>query len=110
MNNLKTIKIIFIVFFLAACAAKPKAPIISKPILPKTEESCIARGGEWIFAGPQNVAKYCFLQASDAGKKCKTSNDCQSECVERKNGNFCADTFSDCFAPTGHGTVTQCVY
>lgn len=84
MNPTKIIKFIFIICFLVGCAVKPKEPIRSKPALPKTEESCIERGGKWIFAGPQNVSKYCFLLTSDAGKKCQTSNDCQSECVEKK--------------------------
>ena len=77
--------------------------------LPKTEAACVLRGGEWIFAGPQNITKYCFLQTSDGGKACKSSNQCQSECVEAPDGNRCASTFSGCFEPTGRGTVTQCV-
>jgi hypothetical protein len=67
------------------------------------------RGGKWVFAGPENFAKYCFLQTSDGGKSCKTSSQCQSECIEHANGNKCASAFTGCFNPTGHGTVTECV-
>jgi hypothetical protein len=53
--------------------------------------------------------KYCFLQTTDGGKSCKTSSQCQSECIEGAGGNKCASTFTGCFEPTGRGTVTQCV-
>lgn len=94
---------------IASCAAAPPAPPANKPALPATEAACLARGGEWIFAGPQNITKYCFLKTRDGGKACSTSAQCESECVERETGNVCAEYFSGCFAPTGRGTVTQCV-
>ncbi len=94
---------------LASCVAQLPPPSAAKPSLPKTEKECVARGGEWIFAGPQNVTKYCFLKTTDGGKTCKTSNQCQSECIEKETGNVCADYLSGCFRPTGRGTVTQCV-
>ena len=94
---------------LLSCAAHPPAHPVVKPSLPKTEPECVARGGEWIFAGPQNVTKYCFLKTADGGKACRTSSQCQSECVEKETGNVCADYFSGCFQPTGRGTVTECV-
>lgn len=94
---------------LLSCAEKQRAQLLSKPPLPKTEADCISRSGEWIFAGPQNVTKYCLLKATDGGNSCSTSSQCQSECVEHKTGNTCAEYLSGCFSPTGHGTVTQCV-
>jgi hypothetical protein len=103
--------IVIVVTALAVNACAPQKPVeeAGKPPVPKTEPECIARGGEWIFAGPQNVVKYCLLFTNDAGKSCKNSSQCQSECVERDTGNVCADTFIGCFEPTGRGTVTQCV-
>lgn len=80
-----------------------------KPSIPKTESECVARGGQWIFAGPQNIVKYCLLKTADVGKACKKSSDCQSECVETAQGNQCAGWFTGCFEPTGRGTVTECV-
>jgi hypothetical protein len=82
---------------------------VAKPAIPQTEAACLARGGEWILVGPQNVTKFCFLLTTDAGKSCNSSADCQSECVEKESGNACADSFGGCFSPTGRGTVTQCV-
>jgi hypothetical protein len=93
---------------LVSCASRPGPPP-AKPVLPKTEAVCVARGGDWIFAGPQNVTKYCFLKTADGGKTCESSTQCQSECVEHETGNMCADYLSGCFRPTGRGTVTQCV-
>ncbi len=83
-------------------------PVV-KPAVPRTQAACLARGGEWIFAGPQNVVKYCLLKTPDAGKACGSSAQCQGECVERATGNVCAAWFSGCYAPTGRGTVTECV-
>ncbi|TQK11731.1 hypothetical protein [Herbaspirillum sp. SJZ107] len=94
---------------IAGWAAQAPQETVRKAPLPSTEPECVARGGEWIFAGPQNIVKYCALSTNDGGKSCKTSSQCQSECVERETGNVCADTHSGCFAPTGRGTATQCV-
>ena len=92
-------------------AQAPQAPqeTVRKVSLPRTEAECAARGGEWILAGPQNIVKYCALSTNDGGKSCQTSSQCQSECVEKETGKVCADTYSGCFAPSGRGTVTQCV-
>jgi hypothetical protein len=94
---------------LLSCAAQSTAPAVVKPALPKSEAECLSRGGEWVFAGPQNIAKYCLLKTTDGGKACKSSSQCESECVEHETGNACADHFSGCFHPTGRGTVTECV-
>jgi hypothetical protein len=95
--------------FALVASAIASEPQVKKFPLPTTEAACVARGGDWIFARPRNATKYCFLQTTDGGKACKGSRDCQSECVETSQGNQCASTFSGCFEPTGHGTVTQCV-
>ncbi|MHA6204955.1 hypothetical protein ACXU4B_11060 [Dyella soli] len=99
--------------FVLTCTLSGGALAVDAPIkklsIPQTEAACVARGGQWIFAGPQNVTKYCLLHTTDGGKVCKSSNECQSECVETEQGNQCAGTFTGCFAPTGRGTVTECV-
>ena len=92
-----------------SCASRVSDLPVAKPSQPTSEPGCVARGGEWIFAGPQNITKYCFLKTTDGGKACKTSSQCQSECIETESGNMCADYMSGCFQPTGRGTVTQCV-
>ena len=101
------------IFILAAAllsgVARSSDQPVAKPSLPKTESECAARGGEWIFAGPQNITKFCFLKTADGGKACKASSQCQGECAETEKGNFCADYLSGCFLPTGRDTVTRCV-
>jgi hypothetical protein len=101
--------IVVVALAVNACTAKKPVEAAEKLPLPKTEAECIASGGQWIFAGPQNVVKYCLIFTRDAGKSCKNSSQCQSECVEKDTGNVCADTFNGCFQATGRGTVTQCV-
>ena len=90
-------------------ASASVAPSARKAPAPKTEAQCTAKGGQWIWAGPQNVVKYCDLQTTEGGKACTTSAQCQSECVEHPTGNTCAARVNGCFSPTGRGTVTQCV-
>ena len=107
--NIRYLLTVVLAIGLLSFAARPQNTPMVKPSPPKTESECVSRGGEWIFAGPQNITKYCFLKTADGGKTCKTSNQCQSECVETDQGNVCADYFSGCFKPTGRGTVTQCV-
>lgn len=109
MNPRTQFVIIAAAFAVSASAAREPLAAAAKSPVPKTKAECIARGGEWIFAGPQNVVKECLLFTRDAGKSCQKSSQCQSECVERDTGNVCADTFGGCFEPTGRGTVTQCV-
>jgi len=94
---------------LLSCASHSPATEVAKPSVPQTEAECSSRGGEWIFDGPQNVAKYCLLKTRDGGKACKSSRQCESECVEKESGNACAEYFSGCFMPTGRGTATECV-
>jgi len=103
---------------LAACTSgseppKPLEQISTAPVekveLPTTEANCVAAGGEWILLGPQMTTHGCMLKAKDGGKACTTSAECQSECVEYRDGNRCADYVDGCFEPTGRGTSTQCV-
>jgi len=77
--------------------------------VPTTERACLQKSGEWIPVMPGNTTHYCLMLTSDGGKPCKNSRDCQSVCIAEPRGNKCAATFTGCFQPTGHGTVTQCV-
>lgn len=109
MNPGTQLVIIAAAFAANAYAAREPGAAAAKSPVPKTETECIARGGQWISAGPQHVVKECLLFTNDAGKSCKKSSQCESECVERDTGNVCAETFGGCFEPTGRGTVAQCV-
>lgn len=106
---LRTSLAVAVVALAANAVAAEKPEKMKKPPIPKTEAECVARGGEWIFQGPQNVGKVCMLRTTDGGKSCKKSSQCQSECVEKDGGSVCAEWFDGCFAPTGRDTVTQCV-
>jgi hypothetical protein len=92
-----------------AASAANEQPVQKLP-LPRTEAKCLAAGGEWILQGPQMVMYGCsLLKAKDGGKSCTTSTQCEGECVERPDGNKCAQYIDGCYQPTGRGTVTQCV-
>jgi hypothetical protein len=82
---------------------------VQKITLPGTEAQCLAAGGEWIPLGPQMVTHGCMLKTGDGNKSCKTSAQCQGECIEHSDGNRCAAYVDGCYRPTGRGTVTQCV-
>ncbi|PIS08979.1 hypothetical protein COT75_03895 [Candidatus Beckwithbacteria bacterium CG10_big_fil_rev_8_21_14_0_10_34_10] len=47
---------------------------------PKDEETCELQGGTWGKIGPHPV-KECNLPASDSGKFCTDSNQCQGYCL-----------------------------
>ena len=62
----------------------PTAPVaVTKPVIPKTEAECIARGGSWTTLGlpMPDKPKICDLKAVDAGKACSDSNQCQGACL-----------------------------
>ncbi len=71
---------------LAACSALP-APLIVTPqptaapvVPPDNEQDCLDQGGAW---GPQGLAQtdMCDLPATDAGKSCIDSSQCQGLCL-----------------------------
>jgi len=103
--------VFFAVVALATCAAQASSPSSQpkKLEVPRTQQACLAKGGDWIPVMPGNPTYYCFMLTSDGGKPCKNSKGCESVCIEAPHGNKCAATYTGCFTPTGHGTVTQCV-
>ena len=105
-QNLATISSLAL---LLACTPNRSASNPEKLGLPVTASDCLKRGGEWIERTKTTIFFGCILDTTDGGKACASSSECQSECVEREAGNVCADSYSGCFAPTGRGTVTQCV-
>jgi hypothetical protein len=71
---------------LAACSGLP-APLIVTPqpaavpvVAPDNEQDCLDQGGAW---GPQGKAQLdmCDLPATDAGKPCTDSDQCQGLCL-----------------------------
>ena len=87
------------VFLLVACGAPLQEPIPSLEEIEKleqtvdtslplvqqaysieTEKVCLREGGEWKKVGRQQ-ADACVLPASDAGKACQNSAECEVACV-----------------------------
>jgi len=103
--------VLFAIAALVPCVANSSsAPAQAKKLqVPSTQQACLAKGGDWIPIMSGNPTHYCFMLTSDGGKPCKNSKGCQSVCIESPRGNKCAATYTGCFIPTGHGTVTQCV-
>ncbi len=70
---------------LAACNSLPPLIVTPQPtavtvVLPDNEQDCKAQGGAW---GPQGRLQMamCDLPASDAGKPCTDSSQCQGLCL-----------------------------
>jgi hypothetical protein len=77
---------VMFIFVLAACSGLPE-PLIVTPqptavpvVLPDNEQDCLAQGGAW---GPQGMLQQdmCDLPATDAGKPCTDSSQCQGLCL-----------------------------
>jgi hypothetical protein len=64
--------------------SQPAAPIaVTKPVIPKTEAECIARGGSWTTLGlpMPDKPKTCDLKTNDSGRTCTDSKQCQGACL-----------------------------
>lgn len=48
--------------------------------IPRTKESCEARGGTW-YAHYGETIDVCVMPFKDGGKKCTSSDECQGNCV-----------------------------
>jgi hypothetical protein len=66
-----------LLFSAAACASKPQP--VKKPDVPKSEQECVARGGQWILY-PMGQFYFCSISAADAGKLCTDSSECEGDC------------------------------
>ena len=98
------------IFVLLGGCEPSSGELVVKQPLPATEKECVAKGGDWVAPTPTAIVSGCHLLTTDGGKKCSSSKDCQSECVETSNGNECAAAIDGCFTPTGRDTVTQCAF
>ncbi len=66
---------------------------VLKPQIPTTETDCVSQKGTWKEWG--NVTKgyrSCVLTASDSGKRCLHTSQCQGECIAESS----ASTFGTC--------------
>ncbi len=73
------------------------------------QRECLARGGEFARAGMRGFN--CILPASDAGKSCTSSDQCESHCLS-EGGGICAPTvpYFGCFGVLQNGRkATLCV-
>lgn len=57
-----------------------------KPLIPNSQKACEAKGGAWTTLGLPypNKPKVCDLKASDVGKKCEDSSECDGVCLAKK--------------------------
>ena len=73
-----------LILALTACSALPPLIVTPQPtagpvVPPDNEQDCLEQGGTW---GPQGLAQteMCDLPATDAGKPCTDSSQCQGLC------------------------------
>ncbi len=75
--------LISIPLVVGACAGQRSVATVAKPSIPQTEAACGARGGNWTTLGLPypGKPKVCDLKATDSGKVCSDSSECQGSCV-----------------------------
>jgi hypothetical protein len=66
-----------VAFSVSVNAAQPPP----KPGAPKTEATCLARGGQWVRHGMFPGMYYCIAATTDSQKKCTGSEQCQGDCL-----------------------------
>ena len=83
MTSLRVLVLIIVCLVVSACAGSRLAATVEKPAVPQTAAECAARGGNWTTLGVPypGKPKVCDLKASDSGKVCSDSSDCQGLCV-----------------------------
>jgi len=54
---------------------------VAKPVIPQNESECLAKGGHWASIGLPGTPARCDLKATDGGKACTDSSQCQGECM-----------------------------
>jgi len=79
-------RLFLVVLFLlnvSGCASTVQPQAVPKPTIPKTEAECTARGGNWTVLGlpGRQEPKVCDLKASDSGKICTDSAECEGMCM-----------------------------
>ena len=55
---------------------------VRKPVIPQSEAECVRAGGSWTVLGLPypDKSKVCDLPATDKGKSCTDSKECQGIC------------------------------
>jgi hypothetical protein len=83
---------------------------VAKPVIPQTEAECIAKGGAWTTLGlpMPDKPKTCDLKATDSGKACADSNECQGICLAPESAQAGSRTKGQCSAYLSNfGNVRQ---
>jgi hypothetical protein len=83
MTFLRVLVLITVSLVVSACAGPRLAAAVAKPAVPQTAAECAARGGNWTTLGIPcpGKPKVCDLKATDFGKICSDSSECQGSCV-----------------------------
>jgi hypothetical protein len=83
MTFLRVLVLIITSLVVSACAGPRLAATVAKPAVPQTAAECVARGGHWTTLGVPypGKPKVCDLKATDSGKACSDSSECQGSCV-----------------------------
>ena len=78
----------FLVLLALSACATTKAPPVVAPEAPQTREACEAQGLTWGCRGVpgEGCPEICRLLATDAGRQCTHSDQCQGECIGQKSG------------------------
>jgi hypothetical protein len=100
MTLLRALASIIVPLVVSACADPRLAATVSKPTIPQTAAECTARGGNWTTLGLPypGKPKVCDLKATDSGKICSDSSECQGSCVAPDSVASGAKTSGTCSA------------
>jgi hypothetical protein len=83
MTFLRVLVLIVASLVASACAGPNLSATLAKPAIPQTAVECAARGGDWTTLGVPypGKPKVCDLKATDSGKTCSDSSECEGSCV-----------------------------
>ena len=81
--HLPRLAVFSVALALLGCSQPASPPAVVKPTIPTTEAECLARGGSWTTLGlpMPDKPKTCDLKATDSGKNCSDSKQCQGVCL-----------------------------
>ena len=100
MTLLRVLVSIIVPLVVSACAGTRSAATVAKPAIPQTAAECAARGGSWTTLGLPYPGKprVCDLQATDSGKVCSDSSECQGSCLASDSAASGVKTTGTCSA------------
>jgi hypothetical protein len=83
MTFLRVLAVTIVPLMASACAGPKLAATAARPAIPQTAAECAARGGNWTTLGLPypGKPKVCDLKATDSGKVCSDSSQCQGSCI-----------------------------